>query len=155
MNQKRISSHRWILILGFSLPAIVIFCLTTGCRQQKLRDGFVDVRGTVTLDGDPLPNAQVVFETETGKSFARTDRYGKYTAQYNKTKRGAGTGRAVVRISTKEVFPDDDVTDLEIDPKSGEHIKPELVPDKYNQKSELLIEITDGGAPYDFELEST
>ncbi len=152
MNQKRIL---WVNRRGWYLPAIVVFCFVTGCSQQKLRDGYVDVRGTVKLDGDPLPNAQVVFETESGKSFARTDRNGNYVAQYNKAMKGAGTGPAIVRISTKEVFPDDDVSDLAIDPKSGDHIKPELVPEKYNRKSELQIEITDGGAPYDFELEST
>ena len=137
---------------------LVVYCslaLLMGCNRQKMREGFVDVRGTVTLDGEALHNAQVIIETANGTSFARTDVNGKYVAEYSKSLKGAGVGPATVRISTKEVFPDEDVSDLEVDPRSGDHIKLELVPAKYNKKTELKIEIKTGGAPYDFDLEST
>lgn len=142
-----------------SMTTVVMVCclISTfiGCSRQKMREGFVDVRGTVTLDGEPLHNAQVVIETATGTSFARTDRNGVYVAEYSKSLKGAGIGPATVRISTKEVFPDEDVSDLKVDPRTGDHIKPELVPPRYNKKSELKIQIEAGGAPYNFDLEST
>lgn len=139
---------RWLPAIAFALT------LMAGCGGQKLRDGFADVEGTITLDGEPLPNAQVIIETERGSSFARTDARGHYVAEYSKTLKGAAPGAATVRISTKEVFPDEDVSQLKIDPRSGDHVKPELLPDKYNRKSELKIEILEGGGPYDFALQS-
>ena len=145
-RSRRISQ---LLFVCCSLTVLI------GCNRQKMREGFVDVRGTVTLDGEPLHNAQVIIETANGTSFARTDVNGNYVAEYSKSLKGAGVGPATVRISTKEVFPDEDVSELEVDPRSGDHIKPELVPAKYNKKSELKIEIKTGGAPYNFELEST
>lgn len=144
-NVRRVAT---VLALLCTLP------LFSGCSGKKMRDGFVDVRGTVTLDGDPLPNAQVTIETTNGSSFARTDRNGNYIAEYSRSLKGAGVGDATVRISTREIFPDEDVSGLEVDPRSGDHIKPELVPVKYNKKSELKITIENGGGPYNFELES-
>lgn len=137
-------------VLCLVLCGAVLF--PVGCSGQKMREGFVDVRGTVTLDDEPLPDAQIIIETPNGTSFARSDSEGRYVAEYSKSLKGAGTGAAIVRISTKEVFPDEDVSGLKIDPRSGDHVKPELVPAKYNSKSELTIEIKPGGAPYDFKL---
>jgi hypothetical protein len=147
----RATKHPEISYLSVLLLAVVV----TGCSQEKVRTGYVEVYGTVTLDGDPLPNAQVIFQTADGSSFARTDADGKYVAKYNRASAGAGTGPATVRITTTELFPDEDVSDLKIDPRSGDYVKPEKVPEKYNRKSVLKIEIEEGGSPYDFELENS
>lgn len=141
-----------IIAPAYFLILVGTLSLAVGCSGQKMREGFVDVRGTVTLDGEPLPDAQIIIETKNGTSFARTDENGGYIAEYSKTLKGAAVGSAVVRISTKEVFPDEDVSGLKIDPRSGDHIKPERVPPKYNTKSELKIEIEGDGGPYDFKL---
>lgn len=134
------------LLTGFLL------LLSTGCGGQKLRDGFADVHGTVTLDKEPLANAQVEIVTDKGTSFARTDAAGHYVAEYSTGLKGAGKGSARVRIRTNVVYPGEDTTQLKVDAKTGDFKKEELLPPKYNSKTELKIEITDDGAPYNFEL---
>ncbi|WP_010588242.1 hypothetical protein [Schlesneria paludicola] len=136
-----------LVVGGFGLAAI-------GCGAKSTKEGFVPAFGTVKLDDKPLQNAEIVFETDKGRSTGRTDCYGKYHAEYSRTLHGVGTGTARVKISTKVIFPDENLADYQFDPKTGEHSKPELVPPKYNTKTELKVEIKDGGAPYDFALDS-
>jgi len=128
--------------------------LLAGCSKPTMREGFTEVFGTVTLDGAPLDNAEIIFETPKGMSYGRTDSSGSYTAQYSRTLTGAGIGTAKVRISTKVVFPDDSLEGVKRDPKTGEYAKTERVPAAYNSKSKLTVDIREGGAPYDFELKS-
>ena len=149
---NRVTNHssflQWLVAFGFIGIAIV------GCGGKQSRDGFVPAYGTVTLDDKPLPNAEIVFETDNGRSLGRTDSSGKYRAQYTRTLQGVATGTARVRISTKVVFADENISAYETDPKTGEVKKPELVPPNYNEKTELTVEIKDNGAPYDFKLTS-
>ncbi len=138
-----------------SIVTILALTWTGGCtKQAPTREGFTNVAGTVTLDGQPLENAQLIFETEKGISYARTDAGGRYQAEYSRSLGGVGKGKATVRISTKVSFPDEDVSKLKRDPKSGDLEKEERVPPKYNAKSELVVEIKDEGGPYDFRLTS-
>ncbi|HVJ85408.1 MAG TPA: hypothetical protein VM452_07165 [Caulifigura sp.] len=131
-----------------------VLVLLAGCSKPTMREGFTEAYGTITLDGAPLVNAEIIFETPKGMSYGRTDSAGKYTAQYSRTLTGAGMGTARVRISTKVVFPDDSLEGIKRDPKTGEYAKTETVPAIYNSKSTLTVEIKNGGAPYDFELKS-
>jgi hypothetical protein len=126
--------------------------LAVGCSKPTMREGFTEAFGTVTLDGAPLENAEVILETPKGMSYGRTDSSGYYLAQYSRTLTGAGIGKAKVRISTKVVFPDESLEDVKRDPKTGEYTKTERVPPAYNAKSKLTVEIKEGGAPYNFEL---
>ena len=119
-----------------------------------MREGFTEAFGTITLDGAPLDNAEIILETPKGMSYGRTDSSGNYSAQYSRTLTGAGIGTAKVRISTKVVFPDESLEDVKRDPKTGEYAKQERVPANYNAKSKLTVEIKEGGAPYNFELTS-
>lgn len=139
-------------------PAVALVTLTallaSGCGDKPMREGFARVYGTVTLDGQPLPNAQIAFDTDKGTSYGRTNSNGEYVAEYSRGLSGAGKGEATVRISTSVVFPDEDTTGLKYDDNLGDFRKPELVPPRYNDDSELTVEITDDGAPYDFHLET-
>ena len=130
----------------------IIGLLLAGCSQTTLKEGFAPVHGIVTLDGAPLPNAEIVFETGKGRSIGRTDSNGAYHAEYSRTLHGAGTGPAKVKISTKVIFADENVADFDFNTQTGEHSKPELVPANYNTKSTLTIDITETGAPYNFDL---
>lgn len=138
--------------VGLLLAVVGSGLFVVGCGSKSTKEGFVPAYGTVTLDDKPLPNAEIVFETEKGRSTGRTDSSGKYRAEYSRTLHGVGTGTARVKISSKVIFPDENLADYQFDPKTGEHSKPELVPPKYNTKTELTVEIKDGGAPYDFPL---
>jgi hypothetical protein len=134
------------------LLAGIVAIAATGCGGQKLKNGFVEVHGTVTLDKAPLADAQVEIITEKGTSYGRTDSSGRYVAEYSRTLKGAGTGPAKVKIRTSIVYPGEDTSGLKVDPKTGDFKKEEKVPAKYNTKGDLKIEITENGAPYNFEL---
>jgi hypothetical protein len=128
--------------------------MLAGCSKPTMREGFTEAFGTITLDGAPLDNAEIILETPKGMSYGRTDSSGNYSAQYSRTLTGAGIGTAKVRISTKVVFPDESLDGVKRDPKTGEYAKVERVPAMYNAKSKLTVEIKEGGAPYNFELTS-
>jgi hypothetical protein len=139
------TSARWI---------VPLLLLAIGCSKSTMREGFTEAFGTVTLDGAPLENAEIIFETPKGMSYGRTNSSGNYTAQYSRTLTGAGIGTAKVRISTKAIFPDDSLEGVKRDPKTGDYSKPERVPAVYNAKSKLTVDIQEGGAPYNFDLNS-
>ncbi|MFN3161416.1 MAG: carboxypeptidase-like regulatory domain-containing protein [Rubinisphaera brasiliensis] len=103
------------------------------------------VSGTVTLDGDPLPNVQVLFNPGTARpSEAVTNESGQYELQYTPDIEGAVVGTHQVFISSRHELDD------EGNPVSQE----EAVPAKYNTESTLSEEVTSGHNEINFDLES-
>jgi hypothetical protein len=96
------------------------------------------VYGKVTMDGQPVPHAQLSFEPE-GPGRAATglaDAKGEYKLDYSPTAEGALVGPVIVRISTLTA------------------VSPETIPPKYNTKSELKRKVESGSNEINFELES-
>lgn len=117
--------------------------LLLGCEG-----GNEGVTGTVSLDGQPLPNAEVVFTpTEGGRpASATTDEAGKYDLLYTINEKGAPAGKYLVRIRTATTTTGDDGRDV---------LSPEKVPAEYNRQSELTVEVKDGVSnQFDFDLKS-
>ena len=113
--------------------------LLAGCSSGK-DFGLVEGYGTITLDGQPLADARVVFEIRgmygTSATRGRTDAEGKYSLKLADRYNGTVKGKQTVRIT----LADD----------RGE----EPIPARYNTNSELTVEAVEGGAPYDFDLTS-
>ncbi len=136
--------HYRVLIVGLAL------LLSAGCGGGSDGPGLVDVEGTVTMDGKPLANATVFFSPAgegvggTSPSFGKTDEDGEYFLQYSISKDGAIVGKYKVSISTHAEADEDD----------GTKAQRETVPAKYNVNTELEVEVTKGGGPYDFSLKS-
>ncbi|MCI0360345.1 MAG: carboxypeptidase-like regulatory domain-containing protein [Planctomycetaceae bacterium] len=111
-------------------------------------DNVGSVSGTVTLNGQPLPDAIITFSptAEGGSSgVGTTDSAGQYTLSYAAGVRGAQEGENMVRITTyREAEPDADP------PKPA---VPEKVPARYNAKTELKVEVKSGSNTFDFPLE--
>jgi hypothetical protein len=105
------------------------------------------VRGTVTLDGDPLSNATVVFTPEEGgrSSLGRTNLDGEYTLLYSAGNDGALVGRMRVRITCAEEYTDSN---------DRTRMKPEIVPARYNEKSELVADVKRAANVINFDLKS-
>jgi len=61
------------------------------------------VSGTITLDGQPLDQASVVFQPDQGgrPSFGVTDKDGAYTLAYSMNEGGAEVGPCAVKITTR------------------------------------------------------
>ena len=123
------NSHAGFIALMLSLAFL-------GCGSDGPE--IASVEGTITMDGEPLANASVLFVPTGGRpAAARTDENGKYTLNFTAGRKGAMLGKNVVRISTAA------------DPSEtpdGEPIpaQPERVPMKYNATSELTFVVEAG-----------
>ncbi len=63
------------------LPCLLIAACLAGCGGDGLQ--LVQVNGTVTLDGQPLVGAAVIFHPDGGRpSVGETDSEGRYSLKY-------------------------------------------------------------------------
>lgn len=120
---------------------IVAVAWLAGCGSPS---NIGQVSGRVTLQGESLANALVVFDPvhRGGASYGRTDASGRYTLTYTAQVNGAEIGKHVVRITSG--WPDNP------DTKTKEI--PERVPPKYNRATELEREVKRGNNTLDFDL---
>lgn len=134
--------------LGNSLSvfALLSLCGCLGGSAEPLPD-LGEVTGVVTLDGQPLENAQVIFEPkqigEKGRgraSNATTGADGSYTLSFNADADGASLGSHKVMILK---MPDD----------PSEPGK-QMLPAKYNEKTELTAEVKAGANSINFDLKT-
>jgi len=126
--------------LLIALPFIA-GCGGSGMDLQK-------VHGTVTLDGNPVEGAEVIFTPsgEGASSAGTTDATGAYTLYYSASEEGAVLGSHRVEIF-KEVDPGDVDT-------VGESNTENTIPAKYNIESELTEDVADGDNEINFTLTS-
>jgi hypothetical protein len=113
--------------------------LMAGCSPSHVGE----VSGRVTLNGQPLPDALVVFQpvASGGPSYARTDADGAYTLTYTPEIEGAEIGEHTIRVTSGS--PGDP------DAKPPMPPVPERVPAKYNAQSELKREVKPGSNTID------
>jgi hypothetical protein len=100
---------------------------------------IASVTGKVTLDGQPLVNATVVFMPKSGgrPAAARTDENGVYNLNFSAGRKGTIPGPNRVRITTlSDPYEDDDGNRV---PGSRERI-----PMEYNQQTKLEFDVIDG-----------
>ena len=108
-----------------------------GCGRSDLPD-LGTVQGKVTMDGQPLAGAIVMFQPASGRpAFGNTDESGYYELKFTDDADGTVVGPNSVRI----FWPDGE-------PGS----KP--IPAKYNSKSDLKQEVAAGSNTFDFTLDS-
>lgn len=127
----------------------VVACLSAalvGCGAEEDL-GLVSVEGTVTLDGAPIEDAEVVFSPRNGQgrsAFARTDEAGHYELAYTRSHSGAAVGMHDVTISK-----------MEFDESDDEDPGRETLPRRYQRTGELSVDVTESRTTYDFALDST
>lgn len=127
---------------------VVLTCLTSitlfaGCGGNP---NLAEVSGVITLDGDPLPNAFVLYVPESDSSgatsFGKTDANGKYQMKFSDSQSGAFIGSSRVVIRTGDVKADN----------SGS--VPELVPTVYNDSTTLVADVKAGNNTFNWDLKS-
>lgn len=124
-----ILTHRPRVYLSLVLGALA------GCAKSG--PSVAPVHGRVTLDGQPLPDAGVVFKASgMGTSGGRTDKDGNYTLIFRRGVMGAPIGMNEVTI-----LEDTQVTH-----------RPQRVPARYNESSTLQHEVNPGDNEINFEL---
>ena len=120
---------------------LILSCLlsiaASGCSQDD-RPALAPVSGSVTLDGQPLERAAVLFRPTEGRaSRGLTDAEGRFELTYLRDIKGAILGSHQVSITTR----------TEIDPE-------ERIPQKYNVRTTLTREVEDKQNEFEFALES-
>jgi len=124
-----------------SLGAVL---LLAGCGKESgpLK---VAVRGVVTLDGQPVPQGQIMLSDAAGvtQSFGGEIKDGEYSLR-------STLGKKKVSISSIQVVTgkQSKYGGIQGDPVSAENpadVYEEVVPPKYNAKTELTIEVLEAG----------
>jgi hypothetical protein len=124
---------------------LLVLAFLVGCGGDS---NVGSVTGTVTLDGQPLPDAFVKFSGKKGgsPSMGRTDASGNYSLSRNRDTMGADLGEHSVSISTYQAG------DPDSDPPVA--AAPEKVPTKYNIATELKANVVGGKNVTNFDLKS-
>ena len=140
------------------LRFFILLALATVCGCGKPYT-VSQVSGRVTLDGKPLPKASVTFAPLATKgnqspgptSHGLTDPDGRFTLILDTTTPGSVVGKCRVYITTLQTDPAADDVD------AGGAVKKvkDRVPEKYNQKTELVFDVPPGGTDQaNFDLKS-
>jgi hypothetical protein len=131
------------LLLG--LPACLAIALSVGCGEPMSY-----VTGTVTFDGEPAADYQVVFapnSPELGSGFAKTDARGRYELVTSRTVDGVKPGSYKVKITG----PVEYAAEFGDEPPAGAV----PVPARYHgNNTELSAQIETGRTTLDFDLTS-
>ncbi len=124
--------HICILIAIFGFVGLIVGC-GGGDRPE-----LMPVEGLVTLDGQPLAGATVVFRPKSGKaSRGVTDDQGRYELTYLRDIMGAKLGKHTVTITT-----------------ASEESLDERLSERYNSKTELTAQVDADTGSVDFALKS-
>ena len=147
------------------LPMLLGIGLLSGCGGGH---DYADVSGTVTLNGEPLPDAWVEFqpvgEDKDAKlgfgARGKTDAQGRYTlrtAELDDDHDGVVVGKHMVRISCFDGGEGGDALAEQADadnPRDRKKSNVPVVPAKYNENTELTFTVEPGGTDKaDFKLE--
>ncbi len=145
-----------------TVSMLLALLLPAGCYRSapyRTTGVLVAAYGTVTLDGEPLEDAVVLFQAGDGSfSYAQTDDEGYYELQFDSQEMGVTPGTKRVRISMNRRIKGLNSTD-EGGPEdraggSYPNPPPERVPERYNTQSELQVEVLPSRKRYDFDLRS-
>ncbi len=148
--------------------AVALLLLVAGCSTAPSADysklDLVNVTGTINLDGTPLVGAVITFEDpETSQfSYGQSDASGNYYLRLDTNQDGVVPGKKVVRISTTRKIlglndsEEEEDGEVEADGKGAEVPTKamELVPEKYNKKSELEADVSASATEFNFDLSS-
>jgi len=132
------------LISILKTVCLVLVLTTSGCNRNPAGDlpALHPVHGMVTLNGQPLAGASLVFLPESGPSSgAITDADGKYEAMHRSGAKGAVAGPTKVSITTSAADAEGNYS-------------PEKLPPRYNEATTLNFTVIEGDNEQNFELKS-
>jgi hypothetical protein len=142
MNKRgfaKSAAHSHPILGGVVAACMAVGALVVGCSSGSTVD-VAKVSGTVTLDGQPLGDADVRFQPVSGRpSWGRTKADGSYQLLYTVNRAGAMVGPCTVTISTA------------IEDDEG-RVARERVPKRYFEPGALSAEVKPRGNVHNFDL---
>lgn len=156
-NQMRYPQRPFQLKKPFTIALPLCLILVTGCGKPQFPLG--QVRGRLTLDGQPVVNADIWFRPVAGgrPSFGKSDQAGSYSMRYNARRMGALPGEHIVTLSTfQEAYQPDEGADDGKDAAVRESTpgRAEEIPAKYF-KNRMKFIVEEGSNTIDLTLDST
>ena len=133
----RCSVSLLVLLAGISL---------VGCGGSQ-GPATYPVQGTITFDGVPVAQGQIIFRPVDTQLLPQAVNFtdGKYTVRLN-------AGQQAVSITATREVPDKFDTS---NPGEQTPVVEQYIPDKYNARTELQIDVSKGGqAEFNFDLTS-
>ena len=139
-----VKRNEWHFLVMAGVLVVAVVCL--GCRDT----GLATVEGLVTFDGEPVEEGSIVFEPADGAGAAVGG--GIVNGQYRLAgENGVPFGKKIVRISATRK------TGQQVEPMPGVPLVDEVeqfIPPRYNQNTELTVDISAGDLIQDFPLSS-
>lgn len=139
--------------------ALVVCAALCGCNRTPTvaKVLTLPVTGKVTLDGQPLAGATVLFTTSNPPAtfFATTKEDGTYQLQGIEGRQASLKGRCEVTIS-RMVKPDGSPLDMDAGEAPALVQAVEQLPEKYSMPgmSQLTADVPEGGGEFNFDLGS-
>ncbi len=139
---------------------------STGPQANYSKLGLVEVAGTISLDGQPVPMAAIFFYNENETySYGITDASGHYVAMFNSEKSGVMPGEKKIEISTVhspvpgglsggDAEAGGEMVEEDPDASVNKKRKDEKIPACYNTKTKIKINISSSDRGLDFDLKS-
>ena len=161
------TSRKALTLAGFLVSWLPLSAgCSTGPQADYSKLGLVEVAGTISLDGQPVPKAAIFFyhQDET-YSYGITDASGHYVAMLNSEKSGVIPGDKRIEISTvHSPIPGglstgdeagaEQVIEEDPDRPVKQKTKGETIPACYNTQTKLKLNITSSDRAMDFDLKS-
>jgi len=126
-------------------PGLLCVCLLLGgcARGGDVKEKPVEIKGTVKLDGKPMPEGEIVFEGEPGSiPEILTIKDGDFSGKVK-------PGKKQVKVNAFKISPPppsatgDNVEDQKVN----------IIPDRYNAKTTLKADVSEGGlSPSEFQV---
>lgn len=138
-------SITWTILASCLVCGLLSGCGSSGPKLAK-------VTGKVTVDGKPVPRADISFtpnEPGGSPSLGKTDKDGNYHLAFTQEKDGALIGMHTVSIASKKISPDEM-------PDDGSVVDSKFVaiPKKYQAKGALTAEVKNTSNVIDFKLDT-
>ena len=129
---------------GLALTITLLAISLTGCGESG--PATYPVSGTVTLDGQPLENGRIVFRD--------TER--KISSAGGPITNGEFSFRSQPATMRVEINARREIPGKFVSPAPGEKVPltEETIPARYNKKSEMTKEVTEGENTFEFALTS-
>lgn len=137
----------------------VLLLAMAGCGRKesgvKVPEELAAVTGVVTMDGQPLAGAAVLFtpgpDTHGQGAFGVTDADGKYELTHYSNKKGIPPGRYMVVISKYTLADGSPIPEGQT---AADANASESIPAAYSDanNTQLSAEVPSGGKTFDFEL---
>lgn len=122
---------------------ILLLISSVGCNGSG--PALAPVHGRVTLDGEPVGSATVMFQPEASgsPSYGSTDQDGRYVLGYKRRQQGAAIGSHFVRVLADKAIPGPDGKPMK---------RPHPIPARYNNDQVMKREVKRGDNEINIEL---